>query len=59
MKHHMYAVGLDVRYLFCVVSSGNRSNNYWLFAGNFIILIEELSPPTFSVVGKILTSFQI
>jgi LAGLIDADG endonuclease len=29
----------------------------WLFAGNFILLIEKLSPPTFSVVGKILNYF--
>jgi len=53
----MYAVGLDVDTFFVSLVLVTDLIIIWLFAGNFIILIEELSPPTFSVVGKILTSF--
>lgn len=53
----MYAVGLDVdTYLVSLVLVTDLII-IWLFAGNFIIFIENLSPPTVSVVGKILTSF--
>jgi hypothetical protein len=56
-SHHMYSVGLDVDTFLVSLVMVTELIIIRLFAGNFIILIEKLSPPAFSVVGKILTSF--
>lgn len=53
----MYSVGLDVDTFLVSLVLVTVLIIIRLFAGKFIILIEKLSPPTFSVVGKILTSF--
>jgi len=56
-SHHMYSVGLDVDTFLVSLVLVTDLFIIRLFAGNFIILIENISPPTFSVVGKILISF--
>lgn len=56
-SHHMYSVGLDVDTFLVSLVLVTELIIIWLFAGNFIILMSKLSPPTFSVVGKILNYF--
>src|SRR3979490_2864671 len=56
-SHHMYSVGLDVDTFLVSLVLVTDLFIIRLFAGNFIILIENIRPPTISVVGKILISF--
>lgn len=53
----MYSVGLDVDTFLVSLVLVTELVIIWLFAGNFIVFIEKISPPTVSVVGKILISF--
>jgi LAGLIDADG endonuclease len=56
-SHHMYSVGLDVDTFLVSLVLVTVLIIIWLFAENFILLIDKFSPPAFSVVGKILIYF--
>ena len=52
-SHHMFSVGLDVDILLVSLDMVTYLIIIWLFAGNFLLRV---SPPMFSIVGKIFNS---